>query len=100
MRRSEEEVAAEPVVEEVVMMKRPPAPKVAKKPTQPPVPKKRNTASAQPLSQGAVGMRVVAQTSQLVNHADGTATLTNITELQTMKSENKVNKHCCHEQYS
>jgi hypothetical protein len=87
VRRSEEEVAAEPVVEEVGMMKRAPAPKVAKKPTQPPpaaVPKKRNTASAQPLSQGAAGMRVVAQTSQLVNHADGTATLTTITQLAPM----------------
>ena len=86
MRRSEEEVAAEPQAEEVVV-KRAPAPKVAKKPTQPPpaaAPKKRNTASSQPLSQGEVGMRVVAQTSQLVNHANGTATLTTITELAPM----------------
>jgi predicted nucleic acid-binding Zn-ribbon protein len=86
VRRSEEEVAAEPQAEEVVV-KRAPSPKVAKKPTQPPpaaAPKKRNTASSQPLSQGAVGMRVVAQTSQLVNHANGTATLTTITELAPM----------------
>jgi len=85
MRRSEEEEAdAEPVAEEVVM-KRAPAAKVAKKPTQPPnaaAPKIRNTASSQPSS--AQGMRVVSQTSQLVNHANNTATLTTITELAPM----------------